>query len=232
VRNPSPALGSKRDFGILGNDSWQHGSVRIRQTGIAGVVVLVPQPFADERGLFTRTFDADIFDEYLGTPGLSASFLQDSQSRSVQGTIRGMHGRSRQGEAKLVRCANGAVHDVIVDIRPDSPTFGHQLCIRLDDTEFLHLYVPQGFLHGFQALTPTADICYRINRPHDPSEDLAVSFDDSDLAIEWPLPPTAISARDRSAGSWRQLVSQLGLPETSPRQSRRIDVGPSDAPTG
>ncbi|MCV7178485.1 dTDP-4-dehydrorhamnose 3,5-epimerase family protein [Mycolicibacterium sphagni] len=205
--------------------------MRIRQTGVAGAVLLVPQPFRDERGLFTRTFDADIFDDFLDTPGFSASFLQDSQSRSIQGAIRGMHGRSGQGEAKLVRCANGAVHDVIVDIRPDSPTFGYQLSVRLDDADFLHLYVPQGFLHGFQALTPTADVCYRINRPHDPSEDLAVAFDDAELDIAWPLPATAVSARDRSAGSWRQLVSQLGLPETSPRRARPIDAGPSDAST-
>jgi dTDP-4-dehydrorhamnose 3,5-epimerase len=185
--------------------------VQIRQTDIAGLVVLVPQPFFDERGLFTRTFDAEIFDDYLGTPGSSAAFFQDSQSRSVQGTIRGMHGRSGGGEAKLVRCANGAVHDVVVDIRPQSPTFGHQVAVQLDDTDFLHLYVPRGFLHGFQALTRTADVCYRIDRPHDPSEDLAVAFDDPDLAIAWPIAPTAVSARDRSAGSGRQLVSQLDL---------------------
>jgi dTDP-4-dehydrorhamnose 3,5-epimerase len=85
------------------------------------------------------------------------------------------------------------------------------VAVQLDDTDFLHLYVPRGFLHGFQALTPTADVCYRIDRPHDPSEDLAVAFDDPDLGISWPLAPTAISARDRSAGSWQQLVSQLGL---------------------
>jgi dTDP-4-dehydrorhamnose 3,5-epimerase len=185
--------------------------VQIRQTDIAGVVVLAPQPFFDERGLFTRTFDAEIFDDYLGTPGASASFLQDSQSRSVQGTIRGMHGRSGRGEAKLVRCANGAVHDVVIDIRPESETFGRQVAIRLDDSDFLHLYIPRGLLHGFQALTPTADVCYRIDRPHDPSEDLAVAFDDPDLNIAWPLEPTVISARDRAAGSWRDVVSQLGL---------------------
>ena len=140
--------------------------------------------------------------------------MQDSQSRSVQGTIRGMHGRSGAGEAKLVRCANGAVHDVVVDIRPHSPTFGQQLAVRLDDVDFRHLYVPVGFLHGFQALTPTADVCYRINRPHDPAEDLAVAFDDPELAISWPLPFTVVSARDRAAGSWGELVSQLGLPGT------------------
>ena len=95
-------------------------------TRLADVLVLTPQPFHDDRGLFTRTFDATIFDDYLGRPGTSASFIQDSQSRSAKGVIRGMHGRSGRGEAKLVRCANGAVHDVLVDIRKDSPTFGKQ----------------------------------------------------------------------------------------------------------
>ncbi|MEZ0358114.1 dTDP-4-dehydrorhamnose 3,5-epimerase [Mycobacterium sp. SA01] len=188
--------------------------MEIKQTGIAGLVVLVPQPFFDDRGFFTRTFDAEIFDSYLGAPGLSASFIQDSQSRSVQGTIRGMHGRAGRGEAKLIRCANGAVHDVVVDIRRDSPTFGRHVSVLLDDRDFRHLYVPRGFLHGFQALTPTADVCYRIDRPHDPSEDLAVAFDDPDLGIAWPIAPTAISARDRAAGSWRDVVSQLGRPGT------------------
>lgn len=184
------------------------------RTSLKDVVILVPQPFSDERGFFTRTFDAEIFDDHLGTRGYSATFIQDSQSRSKQGTIRGMHGRSGAGEAKLVRCANGAVYDVVVDIRPDSPTFGDHVGLQLDDSEFLHLYLPPGFLHGFQALTPTADVCYRINRAHNPAEDLSVAFDDPDLAITWPLPPTAVSARDRAAGSWRRLVSQLDPPAT------------------
>ncbi|AKK26604.1 dTDP-4-dehydrorhamnose 3,5-epimerase [Mycobacterium sp. EPa45] len=188
--------------------------MEIKQTDIAGLLVLVPQPFFDDRGFFTRTFDADVFDNHLGAPGLSASFIQDSQSRSVRGTIRGMHGRSGHGESKLIRCANGAVHDVVVDIRRQSPTFGQQASVVLDDTDFRHLFVPRGFLHGFQALTPTADVCYRIDRPHDPGEDLAVAFDDPDLAIAWPIAPTAVSARDRAAGSWRDLVSQLDRPDT------------------
>ena len=176
--------------------------MRIEKTDLADVLVLIPQPFRDDRGLFTRTFDADIFDDYLGQPGTSASFVQDSQSRSAKGVIRGMHGRSGRGEAKLVRCANGAVHDVLVDIRRDSPTFGKQQAFLLDDNDFRHLYVPPGFLHGFQALTATADVCYRIDRPHDPSEDLGVAYNDPDLAIDWPLPVSMISSRDASAGSW------------------------------
>ncbi|MGI5125229.1 dTDP-4-dehydrorhamnose 3,5-epimerase family protein [Pseudonocardia sp. CA-107938] len=174
-----------------------------------GVVVFRPTPHRDERGFFTRTFDAELATEHGLHP---ASFLQDSQSRSRRGTIRGLHGRGGRGEAKLVRCAHGAVLDVLVDARPHSPTFGQSLTVTLDDETFDHLYVPPGLLHGFQALTEVADVCYRIDRPHDPAEDLAVRHDDPDLAIAWPLPVTAISDRDRTAGTWRELVAKLGAP--------------------
>lgn len=194
---------------MLGTHSWDHDLVRIEETDLADVVVLVPQPFRDERGLFTRTFDAQTFDDRLGRPGAAASFVQDSQSRSIRGVVRGMHGRSGRGEAKLVRCANGAVHDVLVDIRPHSPTFGSKQVFRLDDDDFRHLYVPPGFLHGFQALTAAADVCYRIDRPHDPAEDIGVAHDDPDLGIDWPLAVTTVSARDASAGSWRDLLTRL-----------------------
>ncbi len=183
--------------------------MRIEKTDLADVALLIPQPFRDDRGLFTRTFDATIFDDWIGRPGAAAEFIQDSQSRSVQGVIRGMHGRSGRGEAKLVRCAQGAVHDVLVDIRKDSPTFGVTQTFVLDDNQFHHLYIPPGFLHGFQALTPTADVCYRIDRPHDPGEDIGVAYDDPDLAIDWPLPVTVVSPRDGAAGSWQDLLTSV-----------------------
>ncbi len=183
--------------------------MRIETTELADLLVLTPDPHHDERGLFTRTFDAELFDAYLGRPDYSARFVQDSQSRSHLGVIRGMHGRSGRGEAKLVRCAHGAVHDVVVDIRPGSPTFGSRAEFRLDDATFRHLFIPPGFLHGFQALTTIADVCYRIDRPHDPTEDLSVAFDDGELAIDWPLEVTAVSARDRSASSWADLAASL-----------------------
>ncbi|GHF67743.1 dTDP-4-dehydrorhamnose 3,5-epimerase [Amycolatopsis bartoniae] len=181
--------------------------MQVTETDIAGVFVLRPRPHHDERGFFTRTFDAAIAREHGIELGDEA---QDSQSRSRQGVVRGLHGRGGRGEAKLVRCAHGAVLDTVVDIRPDSPTFGRRLEFRLDDTEFAHLYVPPGMLHGFQALTETADVCYRIDRPHDPSEDLAVRYDDPDLAIDWPLPVTVVSARDAQAPSWHELLVSLG----------------------
>jgi dTDP-4-dehydrorhamnose 3,5-epimerase len=172
--------------------------MRVEQGAIAGTLLFVPSPHSDERGLFTRTFDA---------------------------AIRAMHGRSGRGEAKLVRCARGAVFDVLVDARPGSPTFGERMSVVLDDEAFVHLYVPPGLLHGYQALSD-ADVCYRIDRPHDPAEDVSVRYDDPDLAIDWPLPVSAISARDLAAGSWKQARRRLegwprgARPASAPRPGR------------
>jgi dTDP-4-dehydrorhamnose 3,5-epimerase len=180
--------------------------VQVKTTSLAGVLLFVPAPHRDERGLFTRTFDAAIANEH----GLdAASFQQDSQSRSRAGVVRGMHGRIGLGESKLVRCARGAVHDVVVDARPASPTFGRHESFLLDDDAFWHLYIPRGMLHGFQALTDFADVCYRIDRPHDPAEDVAVRYDDRDLAIAWPAPVNLLSSRDSAAGSWTALRDAL-----------------------
>lgn len=176
------------------------------ELSLAGVLLFRPTPHHDDRGFFTRTFDSAVAEEHGIEP---RSFLQDSQSRSRRGTIRGMHGRIGRGEAKLVRCARGTVLDVLVDARPGSPTFGRSEAVQLDDVELLHLFVPPGMLHGFQAVTEWADVCYRIDREHDPAEDVAVRFDDPELGIEWPLPVGAISQRDRTAGSWGALVDRL-----------------------
>jgi dTDP-4-dehydrorhamnose 3,5-epimerase len=175
---------------------------------LAGVLLFLPTPYHDDRGFFTRTFDAAVARAHGLRP---EAFVQDSQSRSRRGTLRGLHGRDGRGESKLVRCARGAVLDVLVDARPWSPTFGKHLSVILDDVAMAHLFVPPGLLHGFQAITEQADVCYRIDREHAPGEDLAVRFDDADLGIEWPLPVEVISDRDRAAGSWAELTTRLGI---------------------
>jgi dTDP-4-dehydrorhamnose 3,5-epimerase len=177
--------------------------MRVQRCELDGVLIFLPSPHHDDRGLFTRTFDAGIAEAH-GVP--ASAFIQDSQSRSRQGTIRGLHGRSGRGESKLVRCARGAVLDVLVDARPGSATLGRHIQVLLDDESFAHLYVPPGLLHGFQALTDQADVCYRIDRAHDASEDIAVRHDDRALGVRWPLPVAAISERDRGAGSWADLT--------------------------
>lgn len=165
---------------------------------IDGAYLFEPTPHADERGFFSRTFDREV----VASVGIDPdSFAQDSVSRSRLGVLRGMHLRSGAGEAKLVRCSYGRVFDVIVDLRPDSPTFRNQKHLELSGDTQVTLYVPAGCAHGFQALTDPADVSYRIDRPHDPSEDVAIAFDDPDLAIPWPLPPALMSERDRRAPS-------------------------------
>jgi len=174
---------------------------------IAGALLLRPAPHVDERGFFTRTFDAEV----ARAAGIDpAGFAQDSLSRSRRGVIRGMHIRRGAGEAKLVRCSYGAIFDVIVDLRPGSPTYRNWESFELRDEEQVSLYVPACCAHGFQALTDPADVSYRIDRPHDPAEDVSIAFDDPELAIPWPLEAAALSARDRIAPPLAAAIKALG----------------------
>jgi len=157
-----------------------------------------PTPHIDERGFFSRTFDAQVMRDAGVDPD---GFVQDSQSRSVRGVVRGLHVRGGAGEAKLVRCSYGAIFDVVVDLRLDSTTYLNWESFELRDTEQVSLYVPAGCAHGFQARTEPADVAYRIDRAHDPAEDISIAFDDPELAIPWPLPVTRMSPRDRAAPS-------------------------------
>ena len=163
---------------------------------IDGALLFQPTPHADERGFFSRTFDAGIAQMSGLVP---ASFLQDSLSRSRRGVIRSLHLRRGAGEAKLVRCSYGAIFDVIIDLRPASPTFRNWKSFELRDTEQTSLYIPSGCAHGFQALTEPADVSYRIDRVHNPAEDVAIAFDDAELGIPWPLPVSVMSQRDHHA---------------------------------
>ncbi|MGH3172297.1 MAG: dTDP-4-dehydrorhamnose 3,5-epimerase, partial [Streptosporangiaceae bacterium] len=165
---------------------------------IDGALLFRPTPHVDERGFFSRTFDRDI----VRSAGIDpAAFAQDSLSRSRRGVVRGMHVRKGAGEAKLVRCSYGAIFDIIVDLRPASPTYCNWESFELRDDEQVSLYVPAGCAHGFQALTEPADVSYRIDRPHNPSEDVSIAFDDPELAIPWPIPVTFMSKRDENAPS-------------------------------
>jgi dTDP-4-dehydrorhamnose 3,5-epimerase len=121
-----------------------------------------------------------------------------------------MHVRSGAGEAKLVRCSYGAVFDVVVDLRPGSPTYRNRETFDLDGESQVTLYVPAGCAHGFQALTETADVSYRIDRLHDPSEDVSIAFDDPELAIPWPQPVSVMSQRDKRGLPLAAALELLG----------------------
>lgn len=178
---------------------------------IVGALLFRPVAHGDERGFFCRTFDVDV----TRAAGIDpTAFLQDSLSRSARGVVRGLHVRRGVGEAKLVRCSYGTIFDVIVDLRPTSATYRNWESFELRDDEQVSLYVPAGCAHGFQALTEPADVSYRIDRTHDPAEDVSIAFDDPELAVPWPLPVTAMSQRDRLAPPLavaERLLAQTGL---------------------
>jgi dTDP-4-dehydrorhamnose 3,5-epimerase len=180
--------------------------VRFETTEIPGVVVFTPTPVADSRGFFSRTYDVEVAEAAGIDP---YAFRQDSLSRSARGVIRALHVRTGQGEAKLVRCSSGRVYDVVVDLRPGSPTRGRWLSFELSGEEQTSVYIPAGCAHGFQALTDPADTSYRIDRPHDPSEALSIAYDDPQLAIPWPLPDPILSEADRAARPMSDLVEEL-----------------------
>ncbi|MFD5405841.1 dTDP-4-dehydrorhamnose 3,5-epimerase [Streptomyces griseorubiginosus] len=172
---------------------------------ITGAYLFEPTPFSDERGFFSRTFDVDV----ARSVGIDPyAFVQDSVSRSVRGVLRGLHLRSGAGEAKLVRCSYGRIFDVVVDLRPDSPTYRNWASFELAGETQKSVYIPAGCAHGFQALTEIADTSYRIDREHDPSEDVTIAFDDPELAIPWPLPVTSMSQRDREAPSLAEVLAR------------------------
>ena len=180
--------------------------MHVSTTAIPGLLMFTPEPHRDERGFFSRTFDAQTLQQVGIDP---TAFVQDSLSRSARGVIRGLHLRIGRGEAKLVRCSSGEVYDVVVDLRPGSPTYRSWLSFELSGDRQNSIYIPPGCAHGFQALTEPADTSYRIDRPHDPSEDLTIAYDDPELAIGWPLVGGRLSEKDRAARPLAELEDQL-----------------------
>jgi dTDP-4-dehydrorhamnose 3,5-epimerase len=187
-------------------DKCKENLMEATEASIPGLIIFTPQPHIDRRGFFSRTFDAEVARRAGIDP---TAFVQDSVSRSAKGVIRGLHVRVGAGENKLVRCSAGAIFDVVVDLRPSSPTFLQWLPFDLNGENQRSLYIPAGCAHGFQALTEPADTSYRIDREHDPSEDLTIAHDDPELAVPWPLPVTVMSNSDRLARPLRMLVAEL-----------------------
>lgn len=180
--------------------------MEVRETSLRDVLVVEPDPIEDERGWFVRVFAADAYHD----AGIDHALLvQENQSRSRRRTIRGLHTRSRLDEAKLVRCASGRVHDVVVDLRPWSPTFLEWDSFELDDRDHRQVYVPPGCAHGFQAVSEPADVCYRVSAYYDPSLDVSIAWNDAELAIPWPLDDPILSERDRQAAPLREIRPRL-----------------------
>jgi dTDP-4-dehydrorhamnose 3,5-epimerase len=169
--------------------------VILRETPIAGAFVVEPQPHVDERGFFARTWCADEFAAH----GLTARLVQASVSYNRRrGTLRGLHYQlAPHAETKLVRCTRGAIWDVIVDLRPDSPTYRGHTAVVLDADNRLALYVPEGCAHGFQTLADDSEVLYQMSASHAPESARGVRWDDPAFAIMWPPADRIISERDR-----------------------------------
>jgi dTDP-4-dehydrorhamnose 3,5-epimerase len=164
-------------------------------TRLDGLVLLSPAKHGDERGFFMETYRADAW----AAQGVPTDFVQDNQSRSRRGTVRGMHFQLTPGQGKLVRVARGRVLDVVVDIRRDSPTFGQWEGFELDDESAQQLWIPVGFAHGFCVLSDVADFVYKVTNYFDPATESGFSFLDPDVGIEWPDVELIYSQRDRDA---------------------------------
>lgn len=165
------------------------------QTDLAGVVLVRPERLADARGYFTRTYCAEEF----AAGGLRAAFPQTSLSFNIsRGTVRGMHfQRDPHAETKLVRCARGAILDVVVDLRPGSATYLAWRGFELSAANGVALYIPEGFAHGFQTLEDETEVAYAITPAFAPGHGDGVRFDDPAIDVRWPLPVAVISDRDR-----------------------------------
>jgi dTDP-4-dehydrorhamnose 3,5-epimerase len=173
-------------------------------TTLDGPLLLAPAVHGDARGFFVETYR----DSLLAGLGVAHGFVQDNHSRSAHRVVRGMH--FQPGQAKLVRCARGAILDVVADIRPHSPQFGRWEAYRLDDVEHRQVYCPNGFAHGFCVLSELADVTYRISSYYDPAREGGFAFDDPAVGIEWPdQSELSASQRDRTAQPLAALVEQL-----------------------
>lgn len=170
--------------------------MQFTETELAGVLVIVPTPVTDVRGSFTRMF----CEKEMAGRGLATRFVQHSRSQSVkQGTLRGLHFQEQPyTEVKLVSCVRGAIFDVVVDLRPDSPTRHRWLSFELTPENMKQVYIPAGFAHGVQALTDGVEVSYMISEFYTPQASTGVRYDDPLFSINWPLMPTAMSERDRT----------------------------------
>lgn len=165
---------------------------------LSGLKLIRPTVFGDERGFFLETYSAPRY----AAAGIQVTFVQDNHSRSVKGTLRGLHYQSQPGQAKLVRVSRGRIWDVAVDIRPESPTFGRWHAVELDDQKNEQLFVPVGFAHGFCVLSDFAEVQYKVSSPYDAKTELALDYADPDLKVAWPISSPLLSARDQTAESF------------------------------
>ena len=184
--------------------------MQIESTSLAGVSLIRPAVHGDARGFFLETWHADRYAE----AGIDLPFVQDNHSRSAQGILRGLHLQTEKPQGKLVRVTSGAVFDVVVDCRADSPTCGqwHGVILTAESQE--QLWIPPGCAHGFLVMTPSADFLYKCTDYYHPQSELSLAWDDPTVGVEWPLDPgnaPRLSDKDRNGLQWSALPLYSGL---------------------
>lgn len=168
--------------------------MKITKTALDGVVIIEPQVFEDARGYFFESWNKAKMEE----AGLNYDFIQDNQSKSCYGTIRGIHFQKGEfSQAKLVRVLQGTVLDVAVDLRKDSKTFGQHVAVELSAENNRQLMIPRGFGHGFSVLTPTAVFAYKCDNVYNKASEVGIRFDDPALGIDWKVKPEEAVLSDK-----------------------------------
>lgn len=172
------------------------------ETKLLNAWLIKPKVFLDERGFFLEAFSKKIFADH----GIHSDFVQNNHSRSLKaGVLRGMHlQKPPRSQAKLVRVVRGAVYDVIVDLRRGSKTFGQWEGFELSEKNFLMLYVPRGFAHGFCVLEPDTDVLYKTDEYYYPEFEAGIIWNDGDLAISWPVSEPLLSKKDSALPSFTE----------------------------
>ena len=163
------------------------GQFQFTKTGIEGLVVVEPKVFGDNRGYFMETYNYNDFK----AAGLDMVFVQDNQSKSKKGVLRGLHFQKKNPQGKLVRVVSGEVYDVAVDLRRGSDTYGKWYGVLLSAENKKQFYVPEGFAHGFVVMSETAEFVYKCTRFYDPSDEGGLMWNDTEIGIDWPVPENA-----------------------------------------
>ncbi len=169
--------------------------MKVIATELPEVLVIDPDVFADDRGFFLETYHSSRFRD----AGLPETFVQDNHSRSARGVLRGLHYQEPRPQGKLVRCSRGAMWDVAVDIRVGSPTFGRWVGVELTEESRRMLFVPEGFAHGFCALTDDCDVLYKCTALYERENDRGILWSDPEIGIKWPISQPLLSKKDTAA---------------------------------
>ena len=179
--------------------------MRVLPTALPGVVLVEPDVYRDSRGFFLETYHERRYRE----AGIAATFVQDNHSRSLRGTLRGLHFQVRRPQGKLVRAVAGEMFDVAVDIRRGSPTFGRWVGAHLSAESFRQIYVPPGFAHGFCILSDVGEVEYKCTELYDAEDELGIAWNDPQVGIEWPVSEPLLSAKDKAAPRLAEVLDRL-----------------------